>query len=124
MAKSIDDALREARAIINDSEAPFRYDDALMLRIMNTAFRELYTLRPDAFVGNFTSGALSANSMPDFTEDDLEQTPETAFPCDDRLFFSPVVTYVAGKADLSDDEFANDNRAMTLINAFRAQLIG
>lgn len=124
MAKSIDDCLREARAIINDTDVPQRYDDALLLRILNTALREVYALRPDAFVGNFSSGVLSANTITDLVEADLEQDPETAFPLDDRLFYSPVVLYVAGKAELSDDEFANDNRAMIVLAAFRSQLTG
>lgn len=123
MAKSIDDALREARSIINDEDEPFRYSNASLLRILNTALREVYSLRPDAFVGNFHSGVLSANDAVDYTEDDLEVAPtETAFPIDDRIFYSPVVLYVAGKAELSDDEFANDGRAMTILQAFRNNL--
>lgn len=122
MSKSIDDCLREARSIINDEDAPFRYTDASLLRILNTALREVYSLRPDAFVGNFQSGVLSANDATDYVEADLLQSPETAFPIDDRLFYSPVVLYVAGKAELSDDEFANDGRAMTILQAFRNNL--
>lgn len=124
MAKSIDDALTEARMILNDSTAPFRYTDVLLIRILNTALREVYALRPDAFVGNFTSGTLSVTEVPDFTTDDLEQNPETPFPVDDRLFFSPVTMYIAGKADLSDDEFAADGRAAALLTAFRNNLTG
>lgn len=124
MAKSIDDVLTEARAIINDSDEPFRYEDALLIRLLNTALREVYTLRPDAFIGNFQTGILSGGTITDLTVDDLEQSPETPFPCDDRIFFSPVVLYVAGKAEISDDEFANDGRAMTILNSFRNMLTG
>src|SRR5450631_3835128 len=105
VAKSIDDVMTEARAVINDSVLPYRFQPALLLSIFNTAIREIYRYRPDAFIGNFTPGVLSANAMPTYELADFGQAPAVLFPCDDRLFFSPVVFYVAGKAELSDDEF-------------------
>lgn len=124
MAKSIDDAISEARLLINDSTAPFRYSDAIMIFLLNTAMREVYTLRPDAFIGNFTQGVLVSNPITDFVLADLAQNPATPFPIDDRHFYAPVVLYIAGKAELSDDEFADDNRAMTILVAFRQNLTG
>lgn len=123
-AKSIDDVITEVRALVNDSMEPFRFTDALLVQLMNTALRELYRLRPDAYIGNFTQGTLGNNAINTYSTADLDLDPATAFPVDDRLFFSPVVLYVAGKTELSDDEFTDDNRAMTVLKAFRDALVG
>lgn len=121
--KLIDDAITEARAIINDTDsAAYRFSQTLLMSLLNTALREVYRYRPDAFIGNFSQGVLS-NNTPVVTYTTADLGTNTAFPIDDRLFFSPVVLYIAGKAELSDDEFADDNRAMTVLNTFRAMLI-
>lgn len=126
LTKTLDDANLEIRMIINDSDPDFqRYDDALVVQKINTALRVVYRYRPDAFIGNFTQGVFT-NSTPIVTYDltDLGLVPATPWPLDDRLFFDCVVFYVAGILDLSDDEFADDNRAMTLLQAFRNELVG
>lgn len=121
--KSIDDAFTEIRAIVNDSDAE-RFPDVLVMAKFNTALRELYRYRPDSLIGNFTQGVFSRNPMLTYVvAQDLNQIPPTSFPVDE-LYFSPVTFYVAGMLDLSDDEFSNDNRAMTLLTSFRSMLIG
>lgn len=123
--KTIDDAVNEIRMLINDNDPDgYRFTQTQVLQKLNTALREVYRYRPDAYVGNFTQGILSVNSPVTYVLADLGLNPATPFPLDDRLFFSPVVFYVVGLLDLTDDEFADDNRAMTVINAFRNQLIG
>lgn len=124
-AKTIDDLMTEVRATLNDvgiNGAGFRFDNSLLLNYINTAFRELYRYRPDAWIGNFTSGILTAASIPTYTADDLG-TGE-AFPVDDRLFFNPVAFFVVGRAELADDEFTDQSRAQQLMQSFRAMLIG
>lgn len=131
-AKSIDDVLVEARFLLNDAGAagmPTRFANADMIRHLNTALRELYTLRPDAYVGLLltggnTPGVLNNTIVPLYSTADLGQTPPTPFPVDDRLFFSAVVYYVVGRTELSDDEFTDDNRAMTMLQGFRTMLGG
>lgn len=122
--KSIDDLWAEVRATLNDTQAPYRYTDALLMQYYNTALREVFRYRPDAYIGNFTSGVLTGAVITSYYTTDLGQTPATPFPLDDKLFYSPVVFYVTGRADLTDDEFADNNRAMTLLAAFRSMLIG
>lgn len=134
VTKTIDDCLTEVRQILNDSVAPFRYSDTWLIFVLNTALRDLYRLRPDAYIGNFTSGVLSSNLVNTYSVSDLQiingianptpPVPVTPFPVDDRLFYPPVVFYMIGRVELNDDEFADDNRAMTLLQAFRAQLVG
>lgn len=125
VTKTLDDAVNEIRMIINDNDvtAP-RYTQDQVVAKINSALREVYRYRPDAWTGNFTLPILSKNQIPTFVSGDLGANPLTPWPLDDRLFFSPVVLYVAGILDLSDDEFADDNRAMSLLTSFRATLIG
>ena len=132
VTKTIDDVQLEVREIVNDQQVPYRYSDAWLIQVLNTCLRELYRLRPDAYIGNFTSGVLSANPVNTYSTSDLQvingvanptpPVPSTPFPVDDRLFFGPTVFYVVGRLEISDDEFADDNRAMTLYNAFKTQL--
>lgn len=123
-SKSIDDIYLEVRSLLNDLQEPYRYTDAQFFEYFNTGLMEIWRYRPDAFIGNFTAGVLT-NNMPEFySPDDLDQTPPTPYPLDIRWFYSPMVFYIVGRADLTDDEFADNNRAMTLLQAFRNMLIG
>jgi len=123
--KSLDDAVTEIRMLINDIDAGgYRFTQQQVLQKLNTALLEVYRFRPDAYVGNFQQGILSVNSPTTYSVTDLGLNPATPFPLDIRLFFAPVVLYVVGLLDLTDDEFADDNRAMTVLQSFRNQLIG
>jgi len=133
-SKTIDDALTEARQMVNDSSAPFRNNDTLYVAYLNSALRALYSVRPDAFIGNFTQGILSAAVVLTYTTADLQTidgianptppTPATPFPADDRQFFNPVVAYIAGRIELSDDEYTETSRSQQLLAAFKQQLTG
>lgn len=123
--KTLDDAVAEIRGLINDTDAQgYRYTQVFVLTKLNTALREVYRYRPDAYIGNFTQGILTNNAVVTYSVEDLGLDPPTPYPLDDRLFFSPVIFYVAGILDLSDDEFADDNRAMTILQAFKTELTG
>ena len=134
VTKTIDDVQTEVREILNDQQSPYRYSDNWLIQVLNTALREVYRLRPDAYIGGFTTGVLSANLVNTYSVNDLQvingtanptpPSPATPFPIDDRLFFGPVVFYICGRIEINDDEFADNNRAMTLMQAFRAQLTG
>lgn len=123
--KSLDDAVNEIRMLINDNDPDgYRFTQQQVLDKLNTGLLEVYRYRPDAYVGNFQQGILSSNSPTSYAPADLGLNPPTPFPLDIRLFFSPVVFYVVGMLDLTDDEFADDNRAMTVLQNFRNMLIG
>jgi hypothetical protein len=55
---------------------------------------------------------------------DLGLDPPTPFPLDDRLFFWPIVTYIAARIELGDDEFTESARSAQLLQAFSQQLTG
>lgn len=129
VTKTLDDLVSEVRQIINDKQTPYRYSDAWVIAKINSALRQLYRLRPDAYIGNFTTGVLSSNVMNTYSPLDLQTAavppvPATPLPVDDRLFFSPLLFYVVGILEVADDEFADDNRAMMFLQAFKTALIG
>lgn len=125
-SKSIDDLFAEVRLLINDvgvNGTNFRYTDAQILLKYNTALRELYRYRPDAYIGNFTQGVLVANQVPTYLLADLALTPvPTPLPVDDRLFYNALVFFVVGILELGDDEFTDQGRAAQLLASFRQML--
>lgn len=139
-SKTIDDAIFEARAMVNDASlvagslSPTRNPDALYLTYLNSALRALYSVRPDAFIGNFTQGILSSVVIltydvsdlqaPDGTANPTPPSPATPFPADDRFFYNPVVAYIAARVELADDEYTENARSTQLMAAFVQQLRG
>lgn len=125
MAKTLDDLLGDIRQMLQDKRLPYRYDDATLLDRVNTAFRETKRIRPDAFIlGTPGVDEVTTTDPPTYTTADLGVTPTpTAFPIDE-IFYQPIVFHTVGTIELGDDQFAVDNRAMTLLAAFRASLIG
>jgi len=114
MPKSVDNALTDARVILNDV-AGDRYTDADLVSDFNSAVSMTKMLRPDAF--NL------GEALPEITVADLNQVPAVDFPLPE-IFYQSFVYYLAGNAELRDDEFAVDNRAMTLLSAYRRNLSG
>lgn len=110
MARKVKDLLSRVRVTLQDTEA-VRYLTPELLGYMNDAVLEARSIRPDLFVRDFNG------SFNDVTD------PEAAFPLPDQ-FFPAVCHYVCGRAELRDDEFAVDGRAMTLLAAFSKKLVG
>lgn len=100
----------EAREHIQDLVAPYRYSDDALVRYLNTGVQLARTDRPDYFLAELT-------------------TPLTSYALNSTLAvdsqLEPLLVYfIAGSAELRDDEFAEDSRAMGLINMFRVLLVG
>ena len=117
MAKTIDDAIAEARAILQDTSptgAEYRYSTPDLVSYLNNALLEMRKLRPDLFRTYY--GA----DTPSYTESDLGGN--VLFPVD-NMFFPPAVFYMVGTAELRDDEFTVDSRAVTLMSQFTAKLV-
>ena len=107
--RSIDDLLGEARSILLDRDATFRYSDADLVASLNMALDTLYTQRPDAFIALFATG------VPHYTTADLGLGTPTDFPVD-GIFYPACVMFVVGWADLRDEEYASDGRAATFLS--------
>jgi len=114
--------LSQARSILQDRKAPYRYSEEELTEALNTALSEIRRLRPDAFAGTFTAG-----TTPQYSTDPSPVPPllplDADWPVDD-MFFSPTVSYVSGYAELRDDEFTEDSRATSLLQRFALQLTG
>ena len=110
MPKTIGGILTDARVILNDAAAD-RYTDSQLISDLNNAISQTKALRPDAFI--------LGEALPEFTTSDLA----VDFPLP-AIFVQSFVYYLVGNAELRDDEFAVDNRAMTLLSAYRRDLTG
>lgn len=94
-------ALDRAYEILQDDGT--RYPRAQLIAFLDEGIVAVRRVRPDIFVGRF--GA----PLPQVTE----ATINDPLPTPDSVF-EGLAHYVAGRAELRDDEFAVDGRAMTL----------
>jgi hypothetical protein len=98
------------RDILQDRDnAVRRYPDDSLIRNLNLAVLEVRRVRPDYFIGAFAAPVTRYSSA-----DTEVQLPETCIPS--------LVKYVAGMAELRDDEYTTDGRAAALLQAFSADL--
>ena len=111
MAHTYGDVIQEARRILQDTResSGFRYETPDLVDKLNNALSEIYRVRPDAFFPDY--------DIPHVTADDLG----AEFPID-RTFFLPTVLFVAGMAELRDEEYASDGRAATIMSQFIAKI--
>lgn len=115
MAKTYQTAINEAREILQDTDEPYRYDDSILLNILNRALQELGRIRPDAFWTTFTTDDIV---VPEVTTLDLS----TTYPLP-MQFYLPVVSFIVAWAEVLDDEFTQDGRAGMLLQQFKTQVL-
>lgn len=106
---TIQDVVDEARVTLQDA-AKTRYSDAQLLRNANAALAEALRLRPDLFFSSL-SAPLATYALVD------------TFPLPAQ-YLDPVQTFVAGRAELRDDEYAVDGRAAALVSMYKSSLVG
>lgn len=116
MAKTYANLIQEAREILQDTEAPYRYGDELLVNKLNRGLQATGRIRPDAFWDTFVTNDIV---VPEVTVAGLNAT----FPLH-MQFYSPLVYFVVAWAEVLDDEFTTDSRAVTLMAAFRTELLG
>lgn len=105
---TVGEIITRARELIQDTITPYRYSDASMLDILNSGLLEIRLKRPDLF--------LPSRQAPEYT------SSSAALALDPQYRMS-LVYYVAGHAQLRDDEDTQDSRASALINKFTSQLL-
>jgi len=117
MAKTIADLIAEAREMLNDvtpiSGDP-RYEDVELIHALNDALMQLRSKRPDAWLGYGLRKAI-----PQFGTNNTD----LFFPVDEVQFYPACLFYVVGRAELSEDTFSDDGRAVTLMNKFITQIL-
>lgn len=110
---TVQDYLTEARTLLQDSVAPYRYPDEDMVRELNIAIMEARRLRPDLFFGfrgKHPYPVFSAASLGDLVP--FEEAYKQA-----------LTYYLVGKCTLRDEEDTDDRRGASMVQKFTAQLI-
>lgn len=117
MARTVGGLVVEARQLLND-EIPIsglpRYADAELVAALNEGMLQVRAKRPDAFLRYGLRLALPVYALP--------ADNATEFPIEDQ-FYSPLLYYVVGRSELTEDTFADDGRAVTLMSKFVSQLL-
>lgn len=104
MSYTIQQVVDHARVPLQDV-AKVRYSDAVLLQYHNDAIEIAYKTRPDLFIGNWRALEIRFRTL------------EEEFPLP-SLYRSYVADYIAGRAELVDDEYSESNRAMMFIQSF------
>lgn len=99
MSFTVADVIAEAQVYLSD-RAGTRYLEADLIRYVRQGYHKAVTLRPDLLIYGYSDTAPT-----------LATTGATV-PLPDHVL-EALSYYVAGRAELRDDEFAVDGRAMT-----------
>jgi hypothetical protein len=119
MARTYQELLDDARIILQDTDSErYRYDNTTLLRALNRGLQEIARLRPEVFRDQYDDDADDV-IVPEITSSDLGN--EFDLP---MMFFGSMIYFVTGSTEFLDDEFAVDNRAMTLLSQFKQQVVG
>lgn len=109
--RSIKEMVEDARVLLQDTRSPFRYRQSELVTNLNSALMQARRLRPDLFIGRFGKEDFA------YTADRLEEP----FPLP-AWYSEAFVEYMVGRAELRDDEFTNEGRAIALMNRFSSKL--
>lgn len=104
----VSELLLTVRDTLQD-DAGDRYSTASLLRALNMGILDMRRSRPDYFIGQYLV------ATPQVAADTEEvPVPEIAVP--------GLIAWVAGFAELRDDEYTADGRAKTLLDAYNGSL--
>ena len=107
---TVQNYIDEARSMLSDTDEPYRYSDAVLIRALNLAFMEARRLRGDLFL---------------YTLDDV---PQFSAPGEtvtlDQQYQTTIIFFICGFTELGDVEDTEDSRASGLIDLFRQALTG
>lgn len=101
MARTVQQAIDSARFTLNDRDASPRYSDADMVAFCVDAINGAKQGRPDLFIGAFGT--------------DLETLAlGDPLPISSQ-YFRPIVDYLVGRCEMTDDEYATNGRAELMV---------
>lgn len=109
---TVDDYISDARTLLQDTIAPYRYDDDSLLVAFNVTLLEARRIRPDLFVFN------THNTVPSFT---IVDTSEVRMEPPFRL---SLVYGLCGHALARDQEDVQDARSTQFMRIFYDMLLG
>ncbi len=118
MARTFGTLIGEARTLLQDklgtNGGALRYTDDEMFESINAMLAEVRTKRPDLFLPIGLR-----KSLPFFSS---ATDMNVAFPLDTSCY-SAFVYYLVGRAELREDTFSDDSRAVSLMNKSLSQLL-
>ena len=109
MARTVADVIKRVQITLQDKKGT-RYPAEQLVGYLIDGLHLARQLRPDMFIGKYNVPIPDAMLLTD------------NLPVPDHVF-GPLANYVAGSAELRDDEFAVDGRAMTLRESFVKNLV-
>jgi len=113
---TVEDYIDDARVLLQDEVAPYRYDDTSMLTALNVTLLETRRLRPDLFL-SFTTN-IAEDSIPQFTTVNTDAVEIEA------QFRLGVLHGLVAHALERDQEDIQDDRSTQFMNVFNAIMIG
>lgn len=117
MVSAVGFLLGEARQLLNDttpiSGVP-RFSDDQLVNALNDALQQARAKRPDAFLSFGLRNPVPGYVMPQDANTNI---------CIDDMFYPALLFYVVGRSELIEDTFADNGRAITMMNKFTAQLL-
>lgn len=122
--KTYQDLVTEARKLLQDTDINLqRYTDETLIEILNRGLRDIGTMRPDVYYTLFSANSLN---VPEVVESGagVGQIDWTDVFTLEFQFYTPLVGYVVGVAEITDDEYTTDGRAAMFLQQFRNQVIG
>lgn len=112
----VQDYVSDARTLLQDVIAPYRYTDAELIVALNVTMLEARRLRPDLFLGDGTTTNFS---------DPAPFTAVNTDTVDIEPGFRPAIVYgVCGHALLRDQEDIQDARSQAFMGFFSERLLG
>lgn len=109
---TVADYVRDARVLLQDTVADYRYSDEELVENLNLGLLEVRRLRPELVRAYFRS------SIPTYSSSNMT----VAVPMDPQYRVS-LLYYICGQAQLRDDENTQDARATVFLNKFAAQML-
>lgn len=113
MPKTVEQIIDGARRILQDQVTPFRNSQDDLLSFLNNGLYELKRLRPDAWL------SMLGQDLPEYGDNATDLA--TQIPVN-TMFYQQLIYFVAGYAELKDDEYTIDARAALLMRAFGSDL--
>lgn len=113
--ETIDDYVEDARILLLDTIAPYRYDDASLVIAMNVTLLEGRRLRPDLFVYETRCGPFGVQHLQAVDGTTIFMEPQF------RLAF---LHGMVGHAMARDQEDIQDARSAAFMSIFTSILVG
>lgn len=109
---TVADYVRNARVLLQDTVADYRYSDTELVEGLNLGLLEMRRVRADLLRSYFKT------DVPSFSASAMA----TSVPVDQQYRVA-LLYYICGQAQLRDDEDTQGARATAFLNKFVAQLL-